>query len=58
MWFGGWPSGPAGAAAVVSVVAHDPREPDHYKRLVAKQRDLVHVTIEVHRCRDDASVAA
>lgn len=53
-----WRVGPRHLAAIVSVVAHDAREPDHYKRLVAEQRDLVHVTIEVHRCPDGASAAA
>lgn len=53
-----WRVGPRHLAAIVSVVAHAPLEPDHYKRLVAEQRDLVHVTVEVHRCPDGASAAA
>lgn len=53
-----WRVGPRHLAAIIAVVAHAPREPDHYKRLVAGQRDLVHVTVEVHRCPDDASAAA
>lgn len=47
-----WRVGPRHLAAIVSVVTHDSREPDHYKRLLAQQPDLVHVTIEVHRCPD------
>lgn len=53
-----WRVGPRHLAAIVSLVAHDPREPDHYKRLLKRQRDLVHVTVEVHRCPDNATVAA
>jgi cation diffusion facilitator family transporter len=53
-----WRVGPRHLAAIVSLVAHDPREPDHYKRLLRAQRDLVHVTVEVHRCPDGTSVAA
>jgi len=52
-----WRVGPRHLAATVSVVAHDPHEPDHYKRLLARQHDLVHVTVEVHCCPDGASVA-
>jgi cation diffusion facilitator family transporter len=52
-----WRVGPRHLAAIVSVVAHAPNEPDHYKRLVASP-DLVHVTVEVHRCPDSASAAA
>ncbi len=53
-----WRVGPRHLAAILSVVAHAPREPDHYKRLLARQPDLVHVTVEVHRCPDEAIVAA
>ena len=53
-----WRVGPQHLAAIVAVVAHDPREPDHYKRLLAGQPDLVHVTVEVQRSPDGAGVAA
>lgn len=53
-----WRVGPRHLAAIVSLVAHHPRDPDHYKRLLRAQRDLVHVTVEVHRCPDNATVAA
>jgi len=49
-----WRVGPRHLAAIVSVVANQPREPDDYKRLLASQRDLVHITVEVHRCPDAA----
>lgn len=53
-----WRVGPRHLAAILAVVAHDPREPDHYKRLLARQSDLVHVTVEVHRCPDEGIAAA
>jgi cation diffusion facilitator family transporter len=52
-----WRVGPRHLAAVVSLVAHRPCDPDHYKRRLAGHPDLVHVTVEVHRC-PDASAAA
>jgi cation diffusion facilitator family transporter len=48
-----WRVGPEHLAAIVSVVSHSPEEPDHYKKLLAEFHDLAHVTIEVHRCRDE-----
>ncbi|MGH7336173.1 MAG: CDF family Co(II)/Ni(II) efflux transporter DmeF [Myxococcota bacterium] len=45
-----WRVGPRHLAAIVSVVTHEPRDPAHYKRLLAPFRDLVHVTVEVQRC--------
>ena len=42
--------GPAHFGAIISVVTHDPREPEHYKRLLDRFDDLAHITVEVHRC--------
>jgi len=50
-----WRVGPRHLAAIVALVAHEPREPDHYKRRLAGLPDLVHVTIEVQPCPDGAS---
>ncbi len=36
-------------AAVISVYADAPQDPEHYKRLLAARRELMHVTVEVHR---------
>lgn len=33
-------------------------DPAHYKRLLAGERDLVHVTVEVQACRGDGCLAA
>jgi len=45
-----WRVGPRHLAAIISVVTHTPREPDHYKALLREHPDLVHVTVEVMRC--------
>lgn len=45
-----WSIGPSIYSVVVSVVASEPREPDHYKDLLPEGIGLVHRTVEVHRC--------
>ncbi len=53
-----WRVGPEHLAAIISVVSHHPKDPDHYKRLLGEQQDLVHVTVEVHRCKAADCVGA
>jgi cation diffusion facilitator family transporter len=48
-----WRVGPRHLAAIVSLVAHEPREPSYYKELLRKFDDLAHVTIEVQRCNEN-----
>jgi cation diffusion facilitator family transporter len=50
-----WRVGRRHLAAIVSVVTHEPKDPAHYKELLRKFADLAHVTIEVHRCTDEAA---
>lgn len=45
-----WRIGPGHHAAVLTVVTHEPRSPDHYKQRLAGLRGLSHVTIEVQTC--------
>jgi cation diffusion facilitator family transporter len=45
-----WRVGPRHLAAIVSLVSARPRDPDHYKKLLARFPDLSHVTVEVHGC--------
>lgn len=47
-----WRVGPEHLAAIVSVVTAVPRPPDHYKNLLARFPDLVHLTVEVYSCSD------
>lgn len=48
-----WQVGPGHWAAIISIVTHHRRDPDHYKALLMKVHELSHVTIEVHPCRGD-----
>ena len=43
-----WRVGPSHLAVILSVVSQARRGPDHYKELLAEERDLVHVTVEVN----------
>ncbi len=45
-----WRVGPKNLAAIVSIVSHDPRPPEHYKAVVSARFGLAHVTVEVNRC--------
>jgi len=45
-----WRLGPDHLAAVISLVTHEPRAPDQYKRRLSGLAGLSHVTIEVVPC--------
>lgn len=44
-------------AAIISVVAHEPKAPQAYKDLLKEHEELVHVTVEVNLCVGDDSEA-
>lgn len=44
-----WQVGPGHFAAIVSLMTQEPREPAHYKALLAHIHELTHVTVEVER---------
>ncbi len=44
-----WRVGPRHLAAIVSVIAAEPRSSDYYKARLARFADLAHVTVEVHQ---------
>jgi len=48
-----WRVGPHHFAAIISLVTHDPRPPEHYKELLRAHTELAHVTIEVNRCQQE-----
>ena len=50
-----WHVGPDRYAAIVAVVAHSPKPPDHYKELLADIEGLSHVSVEVQQCCDPAA---
>jgi cation diffusion facilitator family transporter len=43
-----WAIGPGMYSAIISVVANEPKEPDHYKQLIPGNLGLVHIAVEVH----------
>jgi Co/Zn/Cd efflux system component len=45
-----WSVGPGIRAAIIAVVAHNPKCAADYKKRVTSNRSLRHVTVEVHRC--------
>jgi len=45
-----WSVGPGIYSVIVSVVTSAPQPPEHYKRLMPERLNLVHRTVEVHRC--------
>jgi Co/Zn/Cd efflux system component len=47
-----WRVGQEAYACIVALVARQPRDPAHYKSLLAAFPQLVHVTIEPHACAD------
>jgi cation diffusion facilitator family transporter len=53
-----WQVGIGKFAAMVSVVAHEPRSSDSYRQLLRGHGELVHVTIETQHCREDHPLSA
>jgi cation diffusion facilitator family transporter len=47
-----WQLGVKKFAAIISVVAHEPKPPEVYKALLKEHEELVHVTVEVHHCQE------
>jgi cation diffusion facilitator family transporter len=48
-----WQVGIGKFAAMVSVVAHEPKSSDCYRQLLGEHEELVHLTIETQHCRED-----
>jgi cation diffusion facilitator family transporter len=44
-----WQVGVGQFSAIVSIVAREPKAPEHYRRLFKHHEELRHVTVEVHR---------
>jgi Co/Zn/Cd efflux system component len=47
-----WSVGPNIYSAVISVVASNTLEPDEYKSLIPSDLGLVHIAVEVHKCKE------
>jgi cation diffusion facilitator family transporter len=48
-----WQVGIGKYAAMISVVAHEPKSCDAYRELLRGHHELVHITIETQHCRED-----
>jgi cation diffusion facilitator family transporter len=54
-----WQVGTGKFAAIVSIVAHEPKSCETYRERLREHEELVHVTVETQHCREDhESVAA
>lgn len=53
-----WHVGPNKFGAIISVVTHHPRPPEHYKALLSRHVELAHVTVEVHHCTEEPCLVA
>ncbi len=49
-----WQVGPNRFAAIISLVAHQPKSPEAYKAPLQAHMELVHVTVEIHRCEGES----
>ena len=41
-------------AAIISIVTHYPKRPEHYKRLLSGFEDIVHITVEIHHVPNES----
>jgi cation diffusion facilitator family transporter len=48
-----WQVGVGKFAAIVSIVAHEPKTSDQYRELLSQYEELVHITIETQYCREN-----
>lgn len=47
-----WQVGAGKFAAIVCIVAHEPKPIDAYRALFREHEELVHVTVELQRCQE------
>ena len=52
-----WIVGSHQMSAIISIVTHFPKEPQHYKKLLSGFKDLAHLTVEIHRSPDEPCIA-
>ena len=53
-----WQVGANKFAAIIALVAHNPKPPEAYKIPLKEHEELVHVTVEVHRCEGELESTA
>ena len=52
-----WRLGPRSYGVIISLVTHQPRDPEHYKALLKGFTELRHVTIEVNHCEHEPCIS-
>jgi len=52
-----WRVGSHHLSAIVSIVTHYPKSPEHYKKLLADYDEIVHVTVEVNPCDTEPCIS-
>ena len=48
-----WRVGSHHLSAIISIVTHYPKPPEHYKKLLAGYHEMAHLTVEVNPCEGD-----
>jgi cation diffusion facilitator family transporter len=51
-----WRVGSHHLSAIVSIVTHFPKSPDHYKKLLADYDEIAHITVEVNPCESEPCI--
>lgn len=51
-----WQLGPGSFGVIISLVTHEPQDPEHYKALISNIHALGHVTVEVNGCEGERCV--
>jgi cation diffusion facilitator family transporter len=51
-----WRLGPKSYGVIISLVTHQPRDPQHYKALLKDFAQLHHITIEVNHCQQEPRI--
>ena len=51
-----WQVGPNHSAAIISLVTHDPKPPEHYKKLLKNIDGLSHISVEVNPCAGEPCI--
>lgn len=51
-----WKVGPKDYAAMISIVTHFQKNPEHYKKLLHDFHELSHVTVEVNYCEEEPCI--
>ncbi|MEW6521084.1 MAG: CDF family Co(II)/Ni(II) efflux transporter DmeF [Thermodesulfobacteriota bacterium] len=49
-----WRVGPNDYAAIIALVTHNPRNPEHYKQMLADFSKISHITMEINQCTGEA----